>query len=326
MTSIYKTTFAETLINRGLNLDMRSINSLLTQLFLQYRITLNKIKGGELLGFGDDQVRQIQDVNGIPKEYSKGQIVFKNRIDKLKFLLEHRNIVAKAIGVSSWDIWDSKKNLGKINEYIYMMDGKFDLGNPEGNMQMYISRHDGNTGMLDSDRDWIEYILTSDWVDDLASRCAGLVSSDRASGNRTQYIVDMVSEMMKDHEVDYHKTLQDFNSDDFVDIGQPGTVQDAMNRLCSMGILQYGFCEIYKPIGGSKTKHIRARISTSGDIEISGVVGLEDCEHVEWEYGSPDYLRSLNNGNQMYEFNISLPINTLDSVLWRKLDEPEDVG
>ena len=53
------------------------------------------------------------------------------------------------------------------------------------------------------------------------------------------------------------------------------------------------------------------------------MVALTDCEHVEWEYGSLDYLRSLNTGNQKYRFKISLPFNDTNSVLWWKPDNPE---
>lgn len=55
---------------------------------------------------------------------------------------------------------------------------------------------------------------------------------------------------------------------------------------------------MFKPIGGKTTeKYIKVRVFTNGEMEVSGVVGLDDCEHLEWEYGSRDYLRSLNTGN-----------------------------
>jgi hypothetical protein len=40
----------ETLINRGLSLNLRSINLNLANLFQRYSIALNKINGGELFG------------------------------------------------------------------------------------------------------------------------------------------------------------------------------------------------------------------------------------------------------------------------------------
>lgn len=40
----------DTLINRGLSINMRSINSRLTNLFQRYSIAINKINGGELFG------------------------------------------------------------------------------------------------------------------------------------------------------------------------------------------------------------------------------------------------------------------------------------
>ena len=54
-------------------------------------------------------------------------------------------------------------------------------------------------------------------------------------------------------------------------------------------------------------------------------MGLSDCVHVPWEYGSQDYLRSLNTGNEKYEFKLSIPFNDFNSVLWWKPDEKEEL-
>lgn len=67
------------------------------------------------------------------------------------------------------------------------------------------------------------------------------------------------------------------------------------------------------------------KLSTNGELDISGVLGLSDCEHVDWKYGSLEYLRSMNTGNQKYEFNLSIPFNDLNSILWWKPDGPEQL-
>lgn len=60
-------------------------------------------------------------------------------------------------------------------------------------------------------------------------------------------------------------------------------------------------------------------------MDVSGVIGLKDCEHWEWEYGSPAYLRSLNTGNQRYIFRLDVPINDGNSTLYWKPDNPEEM-
>ena len=72
-------------------------------------------------------------------------------------------------------------------------------------------------------------------------------------------------------------------------------------------------------------KYIKVKLSTSGKLDISGVIGLIDCEHVPWKHGSMEYLRSLNTGNQKYLFKLSMPFNDIHSVLWWKPDEPEQL-
>lgn len=134
----------ETLINRGLSLNMRSINYELTTLFQRYSMILNKVTGNELIG--KSQVREIfTNQDGIYKEYSKGQIKFKNGIDPLRYLLEHRTSVAKLIGVSSQDINDNKRNIAKVKEYLRRLDNTYEIGNFNDPMQLYISKHDNNT-------------------------------------------------------------------------------------------------------------------------------------------------------------------------------------
>ena len=82
---------------------------------------------------------------------------------------------------------------------------------------------------------------------------------------------------------------------------------------------------MFKPIGGKTSeKHIKVRVFTNGEMEVTGVVGVDDCEHIEWEYGSRDYLRSLNTGNQKYRIRLDMPFNDASSTLWWKPDEPEE--
>ena len=118
------------LITRGgalTSFNKRSINLMLTQLFQRYSIALNKATGGKL--FGATSTRQLQDVFGIPIQYEKGSMVFKNSIDKLDYLLKNRQLVSQAIGVSATDINQNRRNLNKLNQYLALQDMKYDLGN-----------------------------------------------------------------------------------------------------------------------------------------------------------------------------------------------------
>ena len=113
-----------------------------------------------------------------------------------------------------------------------------------------------------------------------------------------------------------------------MDIHEPlpaSKYSDAFNRLNSFGKIEYCFYEMFKPIGGTTEKYIKASLSTSGRLDVSGTIGLSDCEHVPWKHGSPEYLRSLNTGNQKYIFKISMPFNDMYSSLWWKPDEPEQL-
>ena len=100
----------------------------------------------------------------------------------------------------------------------------------------------------------------------------------------------------------------------------------------SMGSVDYGFYEMLKPIGGTTERYIKVKLSSNGIIDISGVVSLDDCIKIDWEYGSMEYLRSLNTGNQRYWLIISKPFNDLSednqfgSILWWLPDEPEPLS
>lgn len=317
------------LINR---LDMRSINNELTKLFQSYSMILNGILGDELLG--NSQIRKLySEQNGVFKEYSKGQIAFKNGIDQLRYLLDHKASVSKLIGVSEKDIDENKRDLAKVKDYLNKLRNVCEMGDVQYPMQMYISRHDGNIGGLDSHSDWVDYILTQTWIDKLASKANGGEYSP--SDYRIEYLADLLEGKMADHEIDYHKSLAEFDPSNFlnksvVDGEVKYKLEDVMNRLNSFGKLDYGFYEIYKPIGGGKGKHVKVKLNTDGYVDVSGVVGLSDCIHWEWEYGSEAYLRSLNTGNQRYLLQLDQPFNDKEdekdpdkprSTLWWKPDE-----
>ena len=132
--------------------------------------------------------------------------------------------------------------------------------------------------------------------------------------------------MVADHEIEYHKNLEQFTPSDYLNSGKDIPLEDAMNKLNSFGKLDYGFYELFKPIGGGKGKFIKVKMSTDGYVDISGVVGLSDCHHWNWEYGSEAYLRSLNTGNQRYLLQLDIPFNDESSNLWWKPDHEEKLG
>lgn len=311
---------------------MRSINNELTYLFQKYSMVLNKIVGDELIG--NSQIREIYaEDNGVFKEYSKGQIAFKNGIDKLRYLLDHKVRVSSLIGIDADKIDNDKRELAKVKDYINRLQGVCEMGDVQYPIQMYISKHDDNIGSLDSHTDWVDYILTQSWIDKLATKSIGGEYSP--FDYRIEYLADLIEGKISDHEIDYHKYLavfetQDFLSKSVVDGKVKYKVEDVMNRLNSFGKLDYGFYEIFKPIGGGKGKHVKVKLNTDGYADVSGVVGLSDCIHWEWEYGSEAYLRSLNTGNQRYLFQLDQPFNDKEdekdpdkprSTLWWKPDE-----
>ena len=325
-------------------LNIRAINKSLVEMFQNYSMALDKIMGGSLFEYQAGQVVQTQDENGVSMQHGQGRIGIRNGIGKLEYLLDHRDIVGKAIGVEPDDIFKYRRDIGKMSEYISKMMSKFDIGDPSGNTQLYISRHDGNISSLDSTSDWVDYILTQSWVDRLAKQSASSSSSSTSTipDYRIDTISNMVQEMMKDHEIDHHKTHEDFNPSLFMDkvefneddgtkpVDWDNRFMDAMNKAVAMKRLDHGFYEFFKPLGGTTERYIKVKVSTKGELDISGVVSLDgDCELIEWEYGSPEYLRSLNTGNKRYRFKLSRPINDLSeenpsgSVMWWKPDEPE---
>ena len=154
-------------------------------------------------------------------------MLFKNGIDKFKYLLDHRDKVASQIGVTSDELYKNRRNMKAVIEYMSRLGSKYELGELDSDMQMYISKHDGNQEMLDSNMDWADYLLTESWLNKLVKNA--LVNTDEgndgsnysdgiAKDHRIEYLSDMIQGMMQDHILDYHKTLQDeFNPEEFLD-------------------------------------------------------------------------------------------------------------
>ena len=154
----------------------------------------------------------------------------------------------------------------------------------------------------------------------------------------------MLQEMIADHEIDFHSNLEvlaeedmfmdktNFREEEHEPLANEDKFNDAMNMLNSFGKLQYGFYEMYKPIGNSSNgRYLKVKMSTDGRMDVSGVVGLGDCELVHPEHGSMEYLRQLNTGNRRYRLLLSRPFNDLHtenpngSILWWKPDKPEQL-
>lgn len=241
-------------------------------------------------------------------------------------MLTHKTRISKLIGVEPYDIDDNKRNLPKVKEYLNKLQSICELGSVQDPIQMYISKHENNIGGLDTSSDWTDYILTQRWIDKLATKANGGEYSPY--DYRIEYLSDLIEGILTDHIIDYHKKLDEFDPSDFLSSGKISglELEDAMNMLNSFGKLNYGFYELFKPIGGGKGKHIKVKMNTDGYVDISGVVGLSDCEPFPWEYGSDAYLRSLNTGNQRYLLQLDMSLNDKSSTLWWKPDNPEKLN
>ena len=217
--------------------------------------------------------------------------------------------------------------MSKVKDYLNKLQSVCEIGYAQDSMQLYISRHDGNIANLDSSSDWVDYILTQSWIDKLATKSIGGQYSP--TDYRIEYLSDIVDGLVSDHEIDYHKNLEQFTPSDFLSKSknEMGRIiyplEDVMNKLNSFDKLDYGFYELFKPIGGGKGKYIKVKMSTDGYVDVSGVVGLFDCDHWDWEYGSEAYLRSLNTGNQRYLLQLDMPFNDESSNLWWRPDHEE---
>lgn len=142
-------------------LSMRSINNRITDQFRDYCKLLGDVVGSGGL-IEPSQIHQVYDQNTDGKKaYAKGKIVFRNGMDRLEYLLDHRNQVASVVGVSDADdIFRDRRDLGKIKNYLSKLQTSYDMGDVDLPMQMYISKHDDNIGDLNSLADWQDYIMT----------------------------------------------------------------------------------------------------------------------------------------------------------------------
>ena len=312
------------------SLSMRTINATVANMFKDYLNILDRVQGGGLVG--NIQTKLVYaDEDSTVKEYGKGEIKFKNGIDTLKYLLDNRDSVSKIIGVSSQDIYNDRRNYTKTKEHLAKLLGSVEMGDANSPMQMYISKMDGNIVGMDGNNQlhWQDMIVTEDWIEDLAK--SSMLDGDVSSDYRIQYLAEMVQDLVKDHETDWHPGDLTFDKMKFLDSPSRNTAMEAVSSINAFKKLNYVFYEISKPIGGSSEKHVTVRLFADGTMEVFGVVGLRDCEHWEWEYGSKDYLRSLNTGNQRYMFKLSRPFNDLHeenplgSNIWWRPDEPDPI-
>ena len=311
----------DSIINRGLNI--RNINLELSKAFHKYAMVLNRIMGGEMFN-ASSQMRKLKQVDGLSIPEFKGAVKVKNGVDKFQYLMRHTQKVASDLGLNRNDIYRNRRDFGKISEVLRKMDVLFDLGDVNQEMQLYISKQDNNVSSLDNEDMWVDYIMAPDWLSRLSE--STLDNANVSTDHRLAYLSDMIQGMMKDHEIDFHGQLESINFTEYMDKGgKDNRYQDTVNKLTLFRKLNCPIYELFKPIGGSTEKYIKVMVESNGMVEVSGVVGPSDCEHVEWEYGSKEYLRSLNTGNQMYEFKLSRPFNDLDSVLWWKPDDKEEL-
>ena len=183
---------SQTLLNRGLNVNIRDINNRITELYQRYSMTLNKVNGAGGL-FGDSQMREVQTGDGISKVYSKGSIVVKDGVEELKFLVDHKENLADFIGVSQVEIGKNIRNLGKVNEYLSKIRSLYEIGNPLNHMQMHISLRDDNVAGLDSQHDWVDYVLTQQWIDQLCEHATqDEVQPSRYIDHHREHLSDMI--------------------------------------------------------------------------------------------------------------------------------------
>lgn len=61
-------------------------------------------------------MRKIQDEQGVTLPYDKGDLVFRNGIDKFQYLMENREDVAKSLGKTAEDIWKNRRDLSFVQQ------------------------------------------------------------------------------------------------------------------------------------------------------------------------------------------------------------------
>jgi hypothetical protein len=172
--------------------SMRDINNLLTNQFQEYTSLLNGVVGGGMVG--DSQIRQIYKYNSDAyKEYDKGQIALMNGLDALRYMLDHREEVAKMIGLKDGsEIFEARRDFSKTSEFLSRMNSAYELGDVNHPMQMYVSKVNGNVSELDSLQNWQDYIMSQSWIDDLAKFSANGDASQTMSDYRISYLSDIV--------------------------------------------------------------------------------------------------------------------------------------
>ena len=318
---IFSTNSSDNLISRmsATTLDIRGINYQLTRRYQRLAMAYDRIYGGDTIE-SNKVIRQSKNIKtGEKIEYPQGRILFKNGIDKIQFLLDHRSELAETLGFDTKEIYDRRRDIGFVNQVMAKLESVYELGDSSKIPQMYISLHDSNTENLDSISDWSQYLMTHDFVDEIGK-------TDVSDDARLEELSNTIQELMDEHRKSMHESISSFNADEFLD-SENGASNDAeyeMQKLNSIGNATYGIYELFKPIGSSSRKFIKIRVDSDGTIDIQGVLGLdEDCIYIPWIHGSKEYLRSLNTKNKKYEFRLDRDINDSDSSIWWKPDEAE---
>lgn len=264
-------------------------------------------------------------------------------------MLSNIDTVSSQIEIDKYDIVKGKRNDAYVSRTLSMMMDKFRLGDQNSLPQLYISKTNNNQDKLNvSYGNWIDYIMTKEWIEKIG------LEQYSFSDHRLRFLNKIVDVEIKKHINKMHNEQENIDFDEYLDKikyeepeqdefgnivdrkipveeynGKDNKLQHVLNKLDSIGKLNYVVYDIFKPIGGGKgsinEKYIRVKMWSDGDMEIDGVVSLSDCVHVPWEHGSQPYLRSLNTGNQMYDFKLSIPFNDESSTLWWKPDEKEEL-
>ena len=148
----------------------------------------------------------------------------------------------------------------------------FDIGNFDDDMQMYISKIDGNDHDLNDIDYWADYIMNQTWVNNLAK--ASIMNLPDNKDYRIGYLVDDIHMQLSKHIEDYHKSIMEFDKSLYINKGDTSTDEgngryiDALNKLNSFDKLSYCFYELFKPIGGTNQKYIKIKMYTNGTLDI----------------------------------------------------------
>lgn len=300
-------------------MNVRSINQRLSGFWSRLATAANLVCHDGQLGQVGNLVKWNVDDGRSTIGYSVGELALAGGLDPMWYLLGNTQTVGARLGISAEEIWSSRRDMAFVQRCLGQLEARCDMGRQDGTPLLYVSRSDGNTESIDLHRDWVDCIFSQDWIDQLAKH--SLASSTEASDVRLGALTSYVQDRILDHELQQHRSLESFDPDLYLD--RPDSeFLDVLQRLNSFGQLNYCVYEMYKPIGKVAGRHVKAKLFANGRLEVSGVLGLQNCVHVPWEHGSMDYLRSLNTGNQRYEFKLTLPWNDSSSMLYWKPDEP----